>query len=121
MQKFKSILDNIIGRCPSCYYNLLHIFCDMACNPRQDQFTWPLETINITRPTNDQSTELDLLIREEWAEQDYVNPEEEEEDEMYSTVETVTVVKKLRYFITEKLANDFINSCWYLCLFFFFF
>ena len=50
MQKFKYILDNLIGRCPSCYFNFLRIFCEMACNPDQDQFIWPLEILNITRP-----------------------------------------------------------------------
>ncbi|CAF3696663.1 unnamed protein product [Rotaria sp. Silwood1] len=116
MQKFKYMLDNLIGRCPSCYFNLLHIFCEMACSPNQDQFAWPLEIINITRPNeNDQKIQSEDSPRADWALDDYVDPEEEEENkvkEITKSIETVSVIKKIRYYVLEKQAKDFIESCW---------
>jgi len=122
MQKFKYILDNVIGRCPSCYYNLLRIFCEMACSPDQDQFVWPLEYLNITKPNDvtdkkNENDEENEIIHQEWASEDYVDPEEEENNVQTQKVsrppvETVEVISKIRYFISEKQANDFINSCW---------
>jgi hypothetical protein len=121
MQKFKYILDNIIGRCPSCYYNFLQILCEMACSPNQDQFIWPLETINITRPIENNQHSPDQSGRADWALDDYVDPEDEEgvqedneakEKVTAKPIETVQVVRKIRYFISEKQAQDFIDSCW---------
>jgi hypothetical protein len=117
MQKFKYILDNIIGRCPSCYYNFLRILCEMACSPNQDQFIWPLETINITRSIENNQSISDESGRSDWALPDYVDPEEEEQDEVKEKVtakpvETVHVIRKIRYFLSEKQAQDFIDSCW---------
>lgn len=123
MQKFKYIIDNLIGRCPSCYFNFLRIFCEMSCNPNQDQFIWPLEHSNIVR-ANDKEVankdEDDEAVREEWALHDYVDPDEDadaETDKVTSKavakpVDTVRVVSKIRYFISEQQANDFIDSCW---------
>jgi hypothetical protein len=116
MQKFKYILDNVIGRCPSCYFNLIRIFCEMSCNPDQDQFLYPLETSNIVRP-NEQDTSSkddDEGVREEWALADYVDPDAEEVASKAVTkpVETVNVITKIRYFLSEQQANDFIDSCW---------
>ena len=114
MEKFKYILDNIIGRCPSCYYNFLRMLCEMACSPDQDQFIWPLETINITRSTENNQMTSDESIRTDWALADYVDPEEDEENEKVPSqpAETVHVVSKIRYFLSEKQAQDFIDSCW---------
>jgi hypothetical protein len=123
MQKFKYILDNIIGRCPSCYYNFLRILCEMACSPDQDQFLWPLEIINITRVNEDNQMISGESVRKEWALDDYVDPDEVEEKDKEDNddekekvpskpIEMVTVVRKLRYFISEKQAQDFIDSCW---------
>ncbi|UJR21943.1 hypothetical protein I4U23_025012 [Adineta vaga] len=121
MRKFKYMLDNLIGRCPSCYYNFLRILCEMACSPDQDQFLWPLETTNIVRPNNDGNVMTDETIRSEWALQDYEDPEEEEDEEKKDKsvgklpskpIETVNVISKLRYFLSEKQAQDFIDSCW---------
>ena len=127
MQKFKYILDNVIGRCPSCYFNLLRIFCEMACSPDQHQFIWPLEMKNVTRP-NDEDARLPdadgAQARKEWALADYVDPDDEEaqaqkgqseeENELVprKPLETVQVISKIRYFISEKQANAFIDSCW---------
>lgn len=121
MQKFKYILDNVIGRCPSCYYNLLGIFCEMACSPDQDRFLWPLETMNITVGSEYKDDQLDgdVPIRKDWGIPDYVDPDEETENSnenaQNSTAvvqESFEVIKKLRYFISDKQANDFIESCW---------
>lgn len=118
MQKFKYILDNLIGRCPSCYYNFLRILCEMACSPDQDQFLWPLETTHIARPTEQPAGEPDENVRKDWALEDYDEPEEGDEDPQEKpkapakAVETVNVISKLRYFISEKQAQDFTDSCW---------
>ncbi|CAF1589955.1 unnamed protein product [Adineta ricciae] len=119
MRKFKYMLDNLIGRCPSCYYNFLRILCEMACSPDQDQFLWPLETINITRPShNEQQVSEEHASRSDWALPDYEDPEEDEEETKAVTkvppkpIETVNVVSKLRYFLSEKQAQEFIDSCW---------
>ena len=125
MQKFKYILDNVIGRCPSCYFNLLRIFCEMACSPEQDQFIWPLEMMNMTRPNEGDARLPDSNPAESRAEfdalPDYVDPEEEEPEQQpievknlvpAKPVETVQVISKIRYFISEKQANAFIDSCW---------
>ncbi|CAF4312374.1 unnamed protein product, partial [Adineta steineri] len=88
MQKFKYIIDNLIGRCPSCYFNFLRIFCEMSCNPNQDEFIWPLNFLNISRP-NEQAViskdDNDENIREEWALADYSDPDEEDEDKKVVT------------------------------------
>ncbi|CAF1037718.1 unnamed protein product [Rotaria sordida] len=123
MQKSKYMLDNVIGRCPSCYFNLLHIFCEMACSPHQDQFLWPIDLINMTRPDENENENIqsDDRTREDWALPDYVDPEEEKEDDdeeknnvkvTQKPIELVNVVRKLRYYILEKQAKDFIESCW---------
>jgi len=122
MQKFKYILDNLIGRCPSCYFNFLRIFCEMACDPSQDEFIWPLEYAKIRRPSEDltkQIAEDETIVRNDWALADYVDPDDENapedkstEIDASSTPETVEVITKIRYFISDEQANDFINSCW---------
>lgn len=122
MQKFKYILDNLIGRCPSCYFNFLRIFCEMSCNPDHDQFIWPLEYANITRPSQQEVSIKDdddeEGVRKEWALDDYVDPDEEDVQEkviskaVAKPLDIVRVITKIRYFISEQQANDFINSCW---------
>jgi len=122
IQKFKYIIDNLIGRCPSCYFNFLRIFCEMACNPEHDQFIWPLEVKDIIRPNEQQVSirgDNEEIIRKEWALTDYVDPDEEEGSEEKASskttakpVETVKAITKIRYFISEQQANDFIGSCW---------
>ena len=124
MQKFKYILDNVIGRCPSCYFNFLRIFCEMSCNPDHDQFIWPLEYADIVRPNEEEVSikdENEEGIRKEWDLADYVDPEEEEESKqadekskaVAKPIDTVRVITKIRYFISDQQANNFIESCWY--------
>lgn len=116
IESHRSMVDNLIGRCPSCYYNLLRILCEMACSPDQDQFVWPMETKNITRADpNNEPTSSDDVINKDWADEDYVDPDEEKEVEVKTTagpMEKVQVVTKVRYFLSEKQAQDFLNSCW---------
>ena len=126
MQKFKYILDNVIGRCPSCYFNFLRIFCEMSCNPDHDQFIYPLEFADIVRPNEEEvaiTDDNDETIRKDWALADYVDPEDEEDNEeknqvketskaVSKPVDTVRVITKIRYFISDQQANDFIASCW---------
>jgi hypothetical protein len=122
MQKFKYILDNLIGRCPSCYFNFLRIFCEMSCNPNQDQFIWPLEYADIVKPSEQETSVKDddeEGIRKDWALADYVDPDDEEGSQEKVTSktivkprDTVQVITKIRYFISEQQANDFIASCW---------
>jgi hypothetical protein len=94
----------------------------MSCNPDQDQFIWPLEYSNIVRP-NEQEVSIkddnEDGVRNEWALADYVDPEDEEDSQEKSAsktpikpIDTVNVITKIRYFISEEQANDFIASCW---------
>lgn len=125
IQKYTAMLANIIGRCPSCYYNFLRILCEMACSPQQDQFIWPLTIINITRTTSTPKIALDSEpIRQEWADADYVDPDEEaaaaaadqELSEKPTTelqvADMVQVVQKVQYFISEQVIQNFLDSCW---------
>lgn len=126
MQKFKYILDNLIGRCPSCYFNFLRIFCEMSCNPTHDEFIWPLEYEDIVRPSEQVPSvddPQDENIKSEWALPDYVDPDDEEAGDddsqekaiskvVTKPVEKVRVITKIRYFISEEQANAFIASCW---------
>jgi hypothetical protein len=93
----------------------------MACSPDQDQFVWPLETINITRINETNQLISGESIRNDWALDDYVDPDEEKNEEEEEAeekkvpskpIETVEVVRKHRYFLSEKQAQDFIDSCW---------
>ncbi|CAF4740704.1 unnamed protein product, partial [Rotaria sp. Silwood2] len=49
----------------------------MACSPNQDQFAWPLEIINITRPNENNTLQSNEKRSDEWALEDYVDPDEE--------------------------------------------
>lgn len=98
----------------------------MSCNPNQDEFIWPLEYANVTRP-NEQDSAIEEnknnnnedTIRTEWALADYVDPEDEDSEEKQPIAKTtakpaelVQVITKIRYFISEQHANEFIASCW---------
>lgn len=129
MQKFKYILDNLIGRCPSCYLNFLRFFCELACNPDHDKFVHPLEYNNILPPSEEKKETNDGesgVIRQDWALQDYRDPEsedeqnEDEEEEIEEkeksankvASKTVEVITKVRYFLAESDAIGFMKSCW---------
>ena len=94
----------------------------MACSPNQDQFIWPLETRNISRVESNNEIESTEAVKEGWEDEDYVEPVDEEPAEdgekkevktaISSSIEKVEVVTRLRYFLSEKQAQDFLASCW---------
>ena len=94
----------------------------MACSPNQDQFIWPLETRNISRVESNNEIESTEAVKEGWEDEDYVEPVDEEAAEdgdkkevktaISSPIEKVEVVTRLRYFLSEKQAQDFLASCW---------
>jgi hypothetical protein len=97
----------------------------MACSSDQDQFLWPLNFTNIVRPveqTADGDESDEVGIRKDWALAEYVDPEDEEQVKLNGNMissasvvppETVQVVTRVRYYISERQANEFITSCWY--------
>ncbi|XP_059977805.1 NPC intracellular cholesterol transporter 1 [Lagenorhynchus albirostris] len=44
VQQLRTLKDNLqlplqfLSRCPSCFYNLMNLFCELTCSPRQSQF-----------------------------------------------------------------------------------
>ncbi|XP_019509402.1 PREDICTED: Niemann-Pick C1 protein [Hipposideros armiger] len=44
VQQLQTLKDNLqlplqfLSRCPSCFYNLMNLFCELTCSPRQSQF-----------------------------------------------------------------------------------
>ena len=99
----------------------------MACSPEQDQFMWPLEMKNVTRPNDEDARLADAdgtQARKEWALADYVDPDDEEaqaqkeqseeKNELVPSkpLDTGQVISKIRYFISEKQGNALIDSCW---------
>ncbi|XP_012371151.1 Niemann-Pick C1 protein [Octodon degus] len=44
VQQLQTLKDNLqlplqfLSRCPSCFYNLINLFCELTCSPRQSQF-----------------------------------------------------------------------------------
>ncbi|CAF3430581.1 unnamed protein product [Rotaria sp. Silwood2] len=112
MKMLKPIHDILFSQYPSCYYNLCHIFCEMACSPNQDQIAWPLEIINITRPNENNTLQSNDKMSDEWTLEDYVDPDEEITTTTVKPTEIVSVIGKLRYVLLEKHAQDFIDSCW---------
>lgn len=46
MPDSKHLLHGFSCRCPSCFYNLMTLFCELTCSPRQSEF------LNVTMTTN---------------------------------------------------------------------
>ncbi|XP_053323939.1 NPC intracellular cholesterol transporter 1 [Spea bombifrons] len=46
-----------LSRCPSCFYNLMTLFCELTCSPRQSEFLNVTQTINYTNPDPEKSNE----------------------------------------------------------------
>ncbi|XP_032943516.1 NPC intracellular cholesterol transporter 1 isoform X2 [Rhinolophus ferrumequinum] len=44
VQQLQTLKDNLqlplqfLSRCPSCFYNLMNLFCELTCSPRQSEF-----------------------------------------------------------------------------------
>uniref|UniRef100_A0A3Q2P552 Niemann-Pick disease, type C1 n=1 Tax=Fundulus heteroclitus TaxID=8078 RepID=A0A3Q2P552_FUNHE len=45
-----------LSRCPSCFYNLMNLFCELTCSPHQSQF------MNATKIRGDDVVEVDYYI-----------------------------------------------------------
>ncbi|XP_016287146.1 NPC intracellular cholesterol transporter 1 isoform X2 [Monodelphis domestica] len=55
-------MDMIWYRCPSCFYNLMNLFCELTCSPRQSQFLNVTSTQSFIDPTtNETKTNIDGL------------------------------------------------------------
>ncbi|XP_007487676.1 NPC intracellular cholesterol transporter 1 isoform X1 [Monodelphis domestica] len=65
LQTLKSNLQlplQFLSRCPSCFYNLMNLFCELTCSPRQSQFLNVTSTQSFIDPTtNETKTNIDGL------------------------------------------------------------
>lgn len=48
-------------RCPACFFNLMNLFCELTCSPRQSQF------LNSTNVTAGNVVELQYYIGQSFA------------------------------------------------------
>ncbi|KAM4687373.1 NPC intracellular cholesterol transporter 1 [Discoglossus pictus] len=64
-----------LSRCPSCFYNLMTLFCELTCSPRQSEFLNVTATINYTSPephrSNDSITAMEYYIGQRFADAMY--------------------------------------------------
>ncbi|KAM7125801.1 NPC intracellular cholesterol transporter 1 isoform 2-T2 [Molossus nigricans] len=60
-----------LSRCPSCFYNLMNLFCELTCSPRQSQFLNVTETEDYVDPVTHQNKtnvkELQFYVGESFA------------------------------------------------------
>ncbi|XP_055993909.1 NPC intracellular cholesterol transporter 1 isoform X2 [Sorex fumeus] len=60
-----------LSRCPSCFYNLMNLFCELTCSPRQSQFLNVTATGDYVDPVTNQTKtnviELQYYIGESFA------------------------------------------------------
>ncbi|KAM4841405.1 NPC intracellular cholesterol transporter 1 [Thomomys bottae] len=65
LQTLKSNLQlplQFLSRCPSCFYNLMNLFCELACSPQQSQFLNVTATEDFVDPiTNQTKTNVKAL------------------------------------------------------------
>ncbi|XP_045383506.1 NPC intracellular cholesterol transporter 1 isoform X3 [Lemur catta] len=61
VQQLRTLKDNLqlplqfLSRCPSCFYNLLTLFCELTCSPRQSQFLNVTATEDYVDPATNQT------------------------------------------------------------------
>nr|XP_012601559.1 Niemann-Pick C1 protein isoform X1 [Microcebus murinus] len=61
VQQLRTLKDNLqlplqfLSRCPSCFYNLLTLFCELTCSPRQSQFLNVTATEDYVDPVTNQT------------------------------------------------------------------
>ncbi|XP_044538920.1 NPC intracellular cholesterol transporter 1 [Gracilinanus agilis] len=58
LQTLKSNLQlplQFLSRCPSCFYNLMNLFCELTCSPRQSQFLNVTDTQSFIDPTTNET------------------------------------------------------------------
>ncbi|XP_036272695.1 NPC intracellular cholesterol transporter 1 isoform X1 [Pipistrellus kuhlii] len=77
VQQLRTLKDSLqlplqfLSRCPSCFYNLMNLFCELTCSPRQSQFLNVTETEEYVDPvTHENKTnvkELQYYVGESFA------------------------------------------------------
>ncbi|XP_037661477.1 NPC intracellular cholesterol transporter 1 [Choloepus didactylus] len=75
--QLQTLKDNLqlplqfLSRCPSCFYNLMNLFCELTCSPRQNQFLNVTATEDYVDPVTNQTKtnvkELEYYIGESFA------------------------------------------------------
>ncbi|XP_015710907.1 NPC intracellular cholesterol transporter 1 [Coturnix japonica] len=64
-----------LSRCPSCFYNLINLFCELTCSPNQSDFLNVTSTIPYYDPVSKENrssiTELQYFIGERFANEMY--------------------------------------------------
>uniref|UniRef100_A0A8C8ZF85 NPC intracellular cholesterol transporter 1 n=1 Tax=Prolemur simus TaxID=1328070 RepID=A0A8C8ZF85_PROSS len=61
VQQLRTLKDNLqlplqfLSRCPSCFYNLLTLFCELTCSPQQSQFLNVTATEDYVDPATNQT------------------------------------------------------------------
>ncbi|XP_066209531.1 NPC intracellular cholesterol transporter 1 isoform X1 [Saccopteryx leptura] len=77
VQQLRTLKDNLqvplqlLSRCPSCFYNLMNLFCELTCSPRQSQFLNVTATEDYVDPITNQTKtnvkELQYYVGESFA------------------------------------------------------
>uniref|UniRef100_A0A8C3YDN5 NPC intracellular cholesterol transporter 1 n=1 Tax=Catagonus wagneri TaxID=51154 RepID=A0A8C3YDN5_9CETA len=77
VQQLQTLKDNLqlplqfLSRCPSCFYNLMNLFCELTCSPRQSQFLNVTATEDYVDPVTNQTKtnvkELEYYLGESFA------------------------------------------------------
>ncbi|CAD7674962.1 unnamed protein product [Nyctereutes procyonoides] len=77
VQQLRTLKDSLqlplqfLSRCPSCFYNLMNLFCELTCSPRQSQFLNVTETEDYVDPVTNQTKtnvkELQYYVGESFA------------------------------------------------------
>ncbi|XP_037364629.1 NPC intracellular cholesterol transporter 1 [Talpa occidentalis] len=77
VQQLQTLRNNLqlplqfLSRCPSCFYNLITLFCELTCSPRQSQFLNVTETEEYVDPVTNQTKtnvkELQYYLGESFA------------------------------------------------------
>ena len=64
-----------LSRCPSCFYNLINLFCELTCSPNQFEFLNVTSTIpyydSVSKENKSSITELQYFIGERFANEMY--------------------------------------------------
>uniref|UniRef100_A0A8C8SLW0 NPC intracellular cholesterol transporter 1 n=1 Tax=Pelusios castaneus TaxID=367368 RepID=A0A8C8SLW0_9SAUR len=77
VQQLQTLKNNLqlplqfLSRCPSCFYNLINLFCELTCSPHQKNFLNITQTIPyydpVTKKNKTSITELQYYIGESFA------------------------------------------------------
>ncbi|XP_054439425.1 NPC intracellular cholesterol transporter 1 [Pteronotus mesoamericanus] len=77
VQQLRTLKDNLqlplqfLSRCPSCFYNLMNLFCELTCSPWQSQFLNVTKTGDyvdpVTKETKKNVEELQYYVGESFA------------------------------------------------------